>query len=152
MRYSYPQIYLQEVPDEISLGLSISGCSIKCKGCHSKETWDGNFGELLTDEVLENLLTKHKHISCVLFYGGEWLEKELINKLEICRKRGLKTALFSGLYLENISRSIINKLDYLKVGPYIRALGSLASQNTNQKYYIIHNNEILEQIYLNKGN
>ena len=62
----------QEVPGEISLALSISGCPLRCKGCHSTETYKTNFGTELTDTELDRLLEKHKHISCVLFYGGEW--------------------------------------------------------------------------------
>jgi anaerobic ribonucleoside-triphosphate reductase activating protein len=72
MRFSYPQIYLQEVPGEISLGISISGCQINCKGCHSKETWNPTFGTELNIQTIDDLITKNKRISCILFYGGEW--------------------------------------------------------------------------------
>ena len=44
MFYSYPQEVLQEVPGEISLALSISGCPLRCKGCHSTETYKTDFG------------------------------------------------------------------------------------------------------------
>ena len=79
--FSNPQIVLQEVPDEISLALSISGCSLACNGCHSSETWVKTYGEELTNTILNNLLTKHKHISCLLIYDGMHNVNRLIELL-----------------------------------------------------------------------
>jgi len=134
MRFSYPQIHLQEVPGEISLALSISGCSLKCKGCHSTETWDKNFGTELTIDELNRLILKNEGISCVLFYGGEWEPEELVTYLKYVKSKNLKTALYSGLdNIEDISENIINNLDYLKIGKFIEELGGLNSENTNQR-------------------
>lgn len=134
MRFSYPQIHLQEVPGEISLALSISGCSLKCKGCHSTETWDKNFGTELTIDELNRLILKNEGISCVLFYGGEWEPEELVTYLKYVKSKNLKTALYSGLdNIEDISENIRNNLDYLKIGKFIEELGGLNSENTNQR-------------------
>ena len=92
LRYSFPQIVLQEVPDEISLALSISGCPLKCRGCHSAFTWDQTFGDDLTDKVLHDLIKKHKHISCVLLYDGLHNVDRLIELFNIVKSYELKTA------------------------------------------------------------
>ena len=145
MNFSYPQIYLQEVPGEISLGISISGCKINCKNCHSKETWNRNFGEELTFKKLDNLIQKNKYITCFLFYGGEW-DENIFFFLEYLRNKGFKTALYSGE--ESINDRLINYLDYYKIGPYVEELGGLSSPTTNQKLYKIVDNKPY-QIYLN---
>lgn len=147
MKFSYPQIYLQEVPGEISLGISISGCSLKCKGCHSIETWNTNFGEELTLPILDALVKKYKHITCVLFYGGEW-DSNIKEYLKYIQEQNLKTALYSG---ENsIREELLQYLDYYKIGPYIQELGGLSSKISNQKLYRIQNksNELIDITYM----
>lgn len=147
MKYSNPQIVLQEVPNEISLALSISGCSLECQGCHSKETWDKDFGKLLSLEGLQNLINKKKYISCILFYGGEWELNTLTTFIDLIKKSELKVALYSGEELDYFPKEFIKKLDYLKVGKYIKSLGGLSSKRTNQKFYEINNGELLQKTF-----
>jgi len=133
LRYSYPQEVFQEIPGELTLALSISGCNLHCKGCHSSETWDPNFGKILDINELEMLL--NKHISCVLFYGGEWNIKELTKMLVYVKAKGLKTALYTGResdYFDEFDE-VISNLNYIKVGRYIEKLGGLKSPETNQR-------------------
>ena len=132
MNFSYPQIVLTEVPGEISLALSISGCPLRCKGCHSTETYDTNFGEKLTYEKIDKLL--NKHVTCVLFYGGEWNPEELIKFLKYINAKKLKTCLYTGYELDFIPKEILNELDFIKTGSYNASLGGLNNKNTNQKF------------------
>jgi len=135
LKYSYPQEVLQEIPGELSLALSISGCKLNCKGCHSAETWDKNFGEDLNVEHLLTLLKKYKHSTCVLFYGGEWDQPELLKMLKYLKIKGLKTALYTGEEIDYFNDEFIEYLDFIKVGPYIKELGGMGSLNTNQRLY-----------------
>lgn len=144
LNHSHPQVELQAVPDEIALALSISGCNLKCKGCHSPFTWDNNYGSPLTEEILKGLISKYKHITCVLFYGGEWNEKELIKLFKVVKRYELKLCLYTGL--EKISDSIIHYLDYLKVGAYKEELGGLEKKTTNQQLFRVRNKDSLELI------
>ena len=65
LRYSSYDIVLQEVPNEISLCFTITGCPLACEGCHSEYIWDGSKGCALTNEGLEQLLSKYEDmISC----------------------------------------------------------------------------------------
>jgi anaerobic ribonucleoside-triphosphate reductase activating protein len=142
--YSHPQIVMEEVPDELSLALSISGCPLHCKGCHSSFTWDATYGSPLTLDVLSQLIAKNKHITCVLFYGGEWDTPYLLRLINIVKLNKLKTALFTGLEPSILSPDLMAELDILKVGAYIQKRGGLQSPNTNQRY-------IDPQYYLKTG-
>ena len=131
--FSNPQIVLQEVPDELSLAISISGCNLKCNGCHSSETWDRSYGSELTDTVLRNLLVKHKHISCLLIYDGMHDVDRLVELLLIAKSFNLKTAMYTGL--DALEPELVNLLDYYKLGKYDKHLGGLSSITTNQRLY-----------------
>lgn len=139
MKYTDIDVVYQEVPGEISLAFFISGCNIGCKGCHSKEFWDHNKGENLTDGILKEYLNKYNTlISCVLFYGGEWNEHELIKKLKIIKKYGLKTCLYTGL--SQVNDNISTLLDYIKTGPYIESMGPITEKTTNQRFIDLNQN------------
>lgn len=136
MYFSEPQIVFQEVPDEISLALSISGCDLGCKGCHSAQTWGYTHGEKLTEEKIINFINKYKGMfSCFLFYGGEWLEEELIVFFSIIKKHNIKICLYTGLTFDEFklkNYQLLNYLDFLKVGRWIKERGGLNSLTTNQ--------------------
>lgn len=140
MNYSYPQILVTEVPGEITLGISVSGCQLGCKGCHSTETWNSNFGEVLNIEIIDALIKKNKGITCVLFYGGEW-DDNLIDMLKHIKSKGLKTALYSGL--DFTIDYLVKYLDYYKIGPYIEKLGGLSSKITNQLLFKVEGNALI---------
>ena len=134
------QITTQDVLDEIALAISISGCPLHCPGCHSSFTWNPTFGEKLTNELLQTLIDKNPHISCVLFYGGEWRIDRLIELIDVVKSNNLKVCLYTGLMLEEIKnthRHLLHKLDYLKVGRWITEKGGLNKKTTNQKFYKI---------------
>lgn len=135
-------VVLQEIPGEISLALTITGCPLKCNGCHSRHTWNKNKGDLLTPEIFASLLDRYDGmITCVVFFGGEWYEDELINLLQQAQARKLRTALYTGL--EEVSSALMNKLTFIKVGPYKKENGGLASKVTNQRLFRIDTSETL---------
>lgn len=141
------QIVLQEVPGEISLCFSISGCSIQCKGCHSPFSWKKDNGSILTKQYFLEQLKKYKGIAtCVLFMGGEWHEKELIDNLELAKKIGYKTCLYTGQ--EKVSIQLKKQLTWLKTGKWKEHLGGLDSKNTNQKFIEVKTNKKLNHLFL----
>lgn len=132
MRYTSVQITFQEIPDEISLCFLISGCPLKCSGCHSADSWNPSRGQLLDIGALKRCLEKDRQfITCICFLGGEWEKQNLIELCKWARSQGFKTALYTGL--EDVDSDLKQVLDYLKVGPYIAELGGLGSPNTNQR-------------------
>ena len=191
LSYATEQITFQEVPNEISLSFLIAGCPLKCKGCHSADSWlmtskaseaevktvikedvittnkskiypiNSNTSNQLTKEYLENRIKQYQNmISCVLFLGGEWKIRQLIELLQTVKQTNtsLKTCLYTGLELDEIVELIQeeinevneqnyigwkyifdnNLLDYLKTGRWIRDLGGLDNKHTNQKFYKVN--------------
>jgi anaerobic ribonucleoside-triphosphate reductase activating protein len=144
-----PSIVFQEVPDEISLCFSITGCKVGCKGCHSTELWQETYGMPLTNINFVAWLKKYKSlISCVVFFGGEWQENSLIEKLIIAKKQGLKTCLYSGQ--KHININISQHLNFLKTGAWHAELGGLDSPISNQIFRNITTGEKLNHLFVNK--
>ena len=138
LKYLYVKEIFKEVPGEITLGISISGCKIRCKGCHSPELWkDG--GMELTAKELGNLINAHKGITAVCFFGGEHDLDTLEKLIEYVHHYGnLKTAWYSGLdSIPEECMDMMDYLDYIKIGRYIKELGGLDSPTTNQRLYKI---------------
>lgn len=134
MRYSGIQITFQEIPNEICLAIHISGCPLACPGCHSAELRDKTIGIDLSLVTYEQLIHKYNsYITCIVFMGGEWYLDMLIQLIQLTKKFEIKTALYTGLEFDQVSSSLVNELDYIKVGPYIAKLGGLNSLYTNQR-------------------
>lgn len=129
--YSFNTVF-QEIPDEVSLCFEITGCPLRCPGCHSPHLRNPKLGTPLTENSLGDLIEKNIDlITCILFMGGEWEEEELIKHLHFIQSNfGLKTALYTGA--EDVSPSIKKHLNYLKTGPYIEEYGPLNTETTNQ--------------------
>lgn len=137
-----PQVVFQEVPDHISLAFVVGGCPLKCRGCHSSHTWNKHYGFELTDCKLKQYLEQYMGlVSCVVFFGGEWLPEQLIDKLNLAKQMGFKTCLYTGN--QNVSNAILQQLDYLKTGPWIQELGGLESPHTNQRFIEVASSELL---------
>lgn len=150
MRYLSHQITFQEIPDEISLSFLITGCPLKCKGCHSADSWNPATGHLLTVEILAGFILKyHSAITCVLFLGGEWESENLIKLLKLCKEQNLKTALYTGL--QSVDSVIADELTFLKTGPWIKKLGGLASPHTNQKLVNLKTGKIMNSYFTAQG-
>lgn len=136
LKYLYCKEVFAEVPSEITLGVSISGCQIRCPGCHSRELWEDK-GILLTMEELQNLLDKHKGITTLLLLGGEHDIDTLTELFQYAYKK-VKTAWYCGLdMIPKDKLGIMQYLDYLKLGHYDHELGGLDSSTTNQRFYQI---------------
>lgn len=142
LRFVNEQIVWQEVPGETSLAYSISGCPLRCKGCHSSEYRNPKLGEVLTAEYFQRRLEQYRGlISCVVFFGGEWLPDLLQPLLLQAQRAQLHTCLYSGF--EVIPYSLLAHLTYLKTGPWIAARGGLDNPNTNQRFIDLRTHELL---------
>lgn len=146
LKYLYTKQVFSEIPEEITLGISISGCQIHCKGCHSRDLWEDK-GTDLTYENVEKLISNNEGVTCILFLGGErdphyLAELFMQTKLHFPK---LKIAWYCGLDLLPCDDEyfILSSLDYLKLGHYDEELGGLASKTTNQRLFkIAHENKV----------
>jgi anaerobic ribonucleoside-triphosphate reductase activating protein len=137
LKYVDTKVVFQEVPDEITLAINISGCPCHCEGCHSAYLAE-DIGKPLNWDSLNALIYTNTGITCVSFMGGD-AEPETIDKLAYEVKRiGLKTAWYSGR--QELSKKIhLWDFDYIKLGPYNKDLGPLNSRTTNQVFYkVVH--------------
>lgn len=137
MKYVDTMVVFREVPDEITLAINISGCPVKCPGCHSGYL-ARDIGFPLDEESLEALIKGHPGISCVSFMGGD-ADPSYVRRLALWVKdnfRGMKTSWYSGRDLHH-ARPVLDALDFVKVGPYIDEFGPLDSPVTNQRFYSI---------------
>jgi anaerobic ribonucleoside-triphosphate reductase activating protein len=144
LKYTDTEVVFDEVPNEITLAINISNCPFHCPGCHSPELWE-DIGDILDRKSLSTLLTKNRGISCVSFMGGD-KSSELINDLASFIKETfpkLKISWYSGRdrLSENIS---LNNFDYIKLGPYIESLGGLDKKTTNQRFYKVLENKLID--------
>lgn len=137
IKYVKSMVTFEELPTEVTLSLSISNCQNRCPGCHSAEL-RANIGTQLTDNSLDDLITKNNGVSAVLFLGEGNDKDELIKLAEHVRKHWkLRVALYSGR--EDVENDIWNTFDYIKVGGYKSEFGPLTNVNTNQRLYRIEN-------------
>ena len=142
LKYVGHDIVFQEIPDETSLAIWISGCTIRCPGCNQRYLWEDK-GEILDVETLCGLLNQNQGITCICFMGnGNSIEgiKEL-NELSLhAHERGIKTALYSGY--ERVPFIMIENFDYVKFGPYKVEYGPLNDEETNQRFYIVRDRRL----------
>lgn len=141
LKYLGYSIALQEVPNEISLVINVSGCPHKCEGCHSQYLWEYE-GNYIADDFNNILSFYNGMITCVCFMGGEQNVDELESYLKYVKEYGLKTCLYSGCdSIEEIA-ILLPYLDWVKIGRYIEALRTdnniqygIKLATSNQKIY-----------------
>ena len=99
----------------IRVGLYVSGCTHKCKGCHSSAYWDFKSGEEFTEKHLAQLqvaLTKD-YIEGLSILGGDPLEIKNIHQVkyiireckryyELTHDKPLNIWLWTGSVFENL--------------------------------------------------
>lgn len=130
LKYLGYSIVFQEVPDEVTLAINISGCPHRCEGCHSKYLWEYK-GNYISDD-LNLLLEKYKGlITCVCFMGGDQNLQEVIQCFKTIKSHGLKTCIYSGLD-ELPTHMPPGVFDYIKLGHYEETFGGLDKPTTNQ--------------------
>ena len=137
MKVASFDIVFQEIPGEVTLALNLSNCPCHCPGCHSPHLAE-DIGEPLNEELMDGFIARYgSMITCVAFMGGDAEPEEVARWAEYSKDRGLKTAWYSGrtIFPRNPSTPSQSAFDYVKLGPYIEALGGLKSEQTNQRLY-----------------
>lgn len=138
LHYVTTDIVFQEIPDEVTLAVNLSGCPCRCPGCHSKYLWN-TCGQPLDEEETDKLIISQRDaITCVAFMGGDAAPKEVDRLAAHIQQRfpHLRTAWYSGRSL--LSPDVtLSHFNYIKLGPYLAHLGGLRSQRTNQRMYKI---------------
>lgn len=159
LKYVDTKIVFQEIPDEITLAINISNCPCQCKGCHSPYLAE-DIGKPLVYRTeykgqpatetgeLQELIESNEGITCICFMGGD-SNPSLINKCGWLIKKlyfKLKVAWYSGR--QELSKDIdLKNFDYIKLGPYIEELGPLNSKTTNQRFYRVEGDKLVDETF-----
>ena len=126
LNYLNTGIVFQEIPDEVTLSINITGCPCRCPGCHSQYLWE-NIGEPLTPMVLDQFVANyHREITCICFMGGDADPKYVSQLAQYLHREHpqLKVAGYSGR--QQIPRTIRKRdFDYIKLG---RQTGVMAAK------------------------
>lgn len=147
LKYVDILVGFSEVPNEISLCISISNCPCKCANCHSAYLAK-DIGKELDLQALTTLIDKHKGITCVCIMGGDANSSEVDDIAQDIKEYypKLKVAWYSGK--QELSKDInLEFFDFIKLGPYIEELGPLNSKTTNQRFYKVENNKLIDITY-----
>lgn len=148
LKYVDAKVVFAEIPDEIALAISISGCPCHCKGCHSAYLAE-DIGEELTPKVIDTLIRSNNGITCICFMGGDSNPLYIGFLAEYIKKHypNIKVAWYSG------KDTLYDKLDlwdfdYIKLGPYKEECGPLDRRTTNQRFYkVAHINAGKNKLY-----
>lgn len=144
LKYADTKVVFQEIPDEITLAINISNCPCNCKNCHSSYLAN-DVGEPLTVMDISKLLKQNKGVSCICFMGGDASPKTINSIATWIRTSypNLKIAWYSGRI--ELSKYIrLQNFDYIKLGPYIEELGPLNNTSTNQRFYKVEDNKLVD--------
>ena len=76
LKYNNYEVTFSEIPDEICLYITLTGCPIHCPECNSKWLWEDTGTELNWKE-LDRLIKENEGITCVVFGGGDNDTQEL---------------------------------------------------------------------------
>lgn len=149
IKYNNHDIVFQEFPDEVTLAINLSLCPNGCPGCHSAYL-QGDIGEELTPErllaIVEDFIGE---ITCVGLMGGDNDPAEIDHLMHVIKERygdTLRTGWYSGR--QQLPAGFNPEaFDYVKVGPYVKALGPLNAETTNQRLYRVENGEFVDITY-----
>ena len=138
-------VVLEEVPDRVTLAVEIPNCQGSCPGCHSSFL-KLELGKELTAAEADRLVEDNFGVNCFLFLG-EGNDHEALMELAAHLRAAhpdLELALYSGR--QEVEEEIYEAFDFVKVGPYVEALGPLSEASTNQRMYY-HREDITSRFW-----
>ena len=140
----------------VRIGIWFQGCSIRCKGCISKHTWEFNINYQTTISSVIEQIIKYSNLyntKSLTISGGEPFDQaESLFKLLVNLKNiGFSDIMvYSGYkfnYLQKKYSYILDYIDVLIDGPFIenKKTDKIYKGSSNQKMYILNPN--LKKIY-----
>ena len=149
----------------VRISLFVSGCNHHCKDCFNEEAWDFQYGELFTQQTIDEILKmlQPSHVKGLTLLGGEPFEPEnqpeIVNLLRQVKAKYPEKSIwaFSGYLCDkdilagrlgpwNITKEFLSYLDVLVDGPFVLAKKDLTLRfrgSSNQK--LINVQESLRQ-------
>lgn len=122
----------ESIADAIGTATTIffSGCYHHCKGCHSQQTWDFNYGQEVSNEMINTIreeIIKRPFVKTIVLSGGDpFYSAKAINAF--LDKLNLPTYtiwVYTGFKLEELENTIdayihmlLDRCDYLVDGEF----------------------------------
>ena len=129
MRYSgitYPDVNNGE---GCRVTLFVSGCTHHCKGCHNKETWNFNYGNIFTEDIKKKLfdIISKSYIKGLTLSGGDPLDSydevlDLVKEFKSYFGETKDIWLYTGYKVEELldlnKEEILDYIDVIVDGEY----------------------------------
>lgn len=132
----------------VRCALYVSGCSLRCKGCHNKEAWDFSCGKEFTKNEISEILefVSHSYIKGFSLLGGEPFDQDpdlLVDLLRQLKETYPEKDIWcwTGYEFNQIKdRELTKLIDVMVCGPFKLDLRDISANNpwrgsTNQ--YIV---------------
>jgi len=136
---NYAQVKTYDIANGpgVRVSLFVSGCTLHCKGCFNKETWDPNYGCSFTSETANEIFheLEKPYITGLTILGGEPLDFDHPGYLEYLAHTSKYSFpekniwLYTGHTLEEILEKkdeqillLLNDIDVLVDGPFVEEL------------------------------
>jgi anaerobic ribonucleoside-triphosphate reductase activating protein len=106
------------------IGLWLQGCSIRCPGCISVDTWEAGLGQVSIEDVIARMGEFAQNADGLTISGGEPFEQPeaLVELLRAWRTQSNRSALvFTGRDIEDVSPWMVanpSLIDALITGPF----------------------------------
>ncbi|QGY46294.1 anaerobic ribonucleoside-triphosphate reductase activating protein [Maribellus comscasis] len=147
LKYYNYDIVFQEIPNEVTLAISITNCPNRCKGCHSPHLQE-DIGEELNENRIVSLMDKYvSAITCFCFMGGDRTPQKIAELANFVRLHypAIKVAWYSGC--AKLPDGFNNKdFQYIKLGGYIEKMGPLKSKTSNQHLFQVQQDGSMKDI------
>lgn len=120
----------------------MQGCDLRCPFCQNEKIWDIKDGYKWSIKILINELKKNSITKKVTITGGEPLFqlKALKTLVDELYKEQFNIVLYTGHRKEDVPKSILSKINYLKYGPFIY------SKRTSTIPFVGSSNQVFEKL------
>lgn len=139
--------------DGVACTIFFSGCKHYCNGCHSKDTWDFNYGIPVSEELIKNIneeIDKRLFLSALVLSGGDpmYSAKDILKILPKIHVPNNTIWCYSGFLLEEIQadnqmKKLLDKCNVLIDGKFEidkRIINAGFFGSSNQRIWRKNNN------------
>ena len=136
------------------MAIFFQGCPHNCDECHNPSTHDPAGGyETDTSIIVEQMAAHRKFLQGITFTGGDpALQPEAVKRIaSAAHFIGMDVMLYTGYLYEELPADILEDIDYLVDGPYVkeqRDLSLLYRGSRNQRFINVDKSRLMGRVVL----